>query len=66
MVGILGDLIRGAMAHSECVALFAILLLQQWAMHAVNTRHIDKASRKVDRVMDEIAQTRKENGASRG
>lgn len=47
MLEILGELIRGAMAHSECVALFTVLLIQQWAMHIVNTRTNKSIMRKV-------------------
>lgn len=66
MLVILGELIRGAMEHSECVALFAILLIQQWAMHIVNTRKIDSVPRKVEAKLQEAIQLGSEDDATRG
>ena len=65
MLDILGEIIRAALAHSECVALFAILLIQQWAMHLTNTRKIDSVPRKVEEQRQEHVQSEKEDAASR-
>lgn len=34
------ELVRAVLAHSECVALFLILVLQSFAMHTINVRKL--------------------------